>query len=122
MPFLGHEVLEILLSRGQVTKELAGWFSKGVVDEVERAVDALRSMIGGYRSPRAFEEDWKWLRLVVPLQLRLLVEQILWDKRGGWRDLVTGFGPVKGRGGRKPLSGAKAASAKSGTPGRKFHE
>lgn len=55
-----------------------------------------------YKTPRAFEGDWKWLRLSVPLQVRLLVEQVLWDKRGGWRDLVTGFGPVKGRPGRKP--------------------
>lgn len=79
------------------------WFSKGVVDEVRRLVAILRVAIEGYDGPREFEADWKWIRLVVPLQVRLLVEQLLWDKRGGWRDLVTGFGPVKGRtGGRQP--------------------
>ena len=90
-------MLEFLLEQDALTKEASSWFSRGVVDEVRKGVGALRKLIEGYQGPREFEADWKWLRLVVPLQLRLLVEQVLWDKRGGWRDLVTGFGPVKGR-------------------------
>ena len=115
-------MLEVLLDRKQVRRAAASWFSRGVADNVRSTVKMLRQAIEGYRSPRDFEEDWKWIRLVVPLQLRLMVEQILWDKAGGWRDLVTGFGPVKGRRSKKRLSGAKAASARSGTPGRKYHE
>ncbi len=76
---------------------VARWFSKSAADEVRKMVSLLRKALEGYSGPREFEADWKWIRLVVPLQMRLLVEQILWDKRGGWRDLVTGFGPVKGR-------------------------
>ena len=98
--------MEILLEQGQVTKEVAAWFSKGVVDEVRRAVEGLGKLIEGYQSPREFEADWKWVRLVVPLQMRLMVEQILWDKKGGWRDLVTGFRPVKGRP-QRPLTPKK---------------
>ena len=79
---------------------LVGWFSKGAMDEVRNTVNALKKLIEGYRGPKEFEADWKWLRLMVPFQMRLLVEQVLWDKRGGWRDLVTGFGPVKGRSAR----------------------
>ena len=85
------------MDKGVLTKGMSGWFTQGVVDEVRKNVRFLRKMIETYSGPREFEEDWKWVRLVVPLQLRLLVEQILWDKRGGWRDLVTGFRPVKGR-------------------------
>lgn len=59
--------------------------------------DSVRDAVEEYDDPRVFEKDWKYARLVVPLQIRLLIEQILWDKRGGWRDLVTGFNPVKRR-------------------------
>ena len=97
-----------------MTRLLAGWFSRGAVDEVRRLVSLLTDMIEGYRSAREFERDWKWIRLVVPLQVRLLVEQILWDKRGGWRDLVTGFGPVKGRyGTRSKLDSGRPAKGRA---------
>lgn len=56
--------------------------------------DAMRSWIRSYASPRAFQADWKWMRLMVPLQFRLLVEQVLWDLGGDWRKLVTGFRPI----------------------------
>ena len=95
--FLGQEILEELLDHRAVKRMVTKWFSKGVAEEVRRLVEMARNLIEGYQTPREFEADWKWIRLAVPLQLRLMVEQILWDKRGGWRDLVTGFGPVKGR-------------------------
>ena len=100
-------MLEALLDRAVVRKAAARWFSRGVVDAVRETVKQLKKLIEGYDGPKAFEADWKWIRLTVPLQFRLLVEQILWDKRGGWRDLVTGFGPVKGRSnGRRARSGS----------------
>ena len=57
-----------------------------------------------YKTPFAFERDWKWLRLEVDLQTRLFVEQVLWDRGGVWKAMVTGFGPSeldKGLGGRR---------------------
>ena len=100
---LGQMLVEELLKSPLVNRTIVKWFSRGVVHEVRRMVTSLEKVIGGYSGPKEFEADWKWVRLMVPLQLRLLVEQILWDKRGGWRDLVTGFGPVKGRGRRPPI-------------------
>ena len=46
-----------------------------------------------YKTPFAFERDWKWLRLEVDLQTRLFVEQVLWDRGGVWKAMVSGFGP-----------------------------
>lgn len=42
----------------------------------------------------AFREDWKWLRLAMPLQVRLFVEQICYDKGWPWRSVYTGFSPI----------------------------
>ena len=82
--------------------EMAGTFLEGLLikqaAEIGRlAGKAARKFVNFWETPKEFERDWKWVRLIVPLQARLLVEQVLWDKRGGWRDLVTGFGPVRGR-------------------------
>lgn len=71
--------------------------------EIERE---WKSWIDSYESynrdvPRriilaAFTQHWKRLRLRLPLQDRLVIEQILWDKGAEWRELVTGFRPIKG--------------------------
>jgi len=45
----------------------------------------------GYRS---FFYHWKIQRTFVPLQVRLAVEQILYDKGEPWRRLVSGFRPL----------------------------
>lgn len=42
----------------------------------------------------AFTRDWKALRLRLPLQDRLVVEQVLYDKGGWHRKLVSGFRPI----------------------------
>ncbi len=76
---------------------LVQFISKEALRLAKAMARAARKLVNSYRGPRAFEQDWKWLRLAVPLQVRLVVEQVLWDKRGGYRDLVTGFGPVRGR-------------------------
>ena len=104
-------MLEKLFSDPAVLNLLTGGLTRGVMDEVRKVVAIWRKTIESYSGPREFEADWKWLRLMVPLQVRLLVEQILWDKRGGWRDLVTGFGPVKGR---RPPASKDALSARRG--------
>ena len=41
-----------------------------------------------------FSEDWPYIRAFVPLQIRLVCEQIMWDRGGDWRQYVTGFRPV----------------------------
>ena len=58
---------------------------------------SVRSWMRSYRSAYHFQKEWKWIRLAVPLQLRLIVEQVLWDRGGDWRKLVTGFRPISGK-------------------------
>ncbi len=66
-----------------------GWrhLLRGLIGDANRILDNYDSVAG-------FEEDWKWVRIAIPLQVRLIVEQILWDRGGRWRELVTGFKPI----------------------------
>lgn len=41
-----------------------------------------------------FSACWRYLRLGLDLQSRLLIEQILWDWGKPWSNLDTGFRPV----------------------------
>lgn len=41
----------------------------------------------------AFRSDWLELRSLVSLQIRLVVEAVLWEKGKPWSQLVTGFRP-----------------------------
>ena len=61
--------------------------------------------------PAAFADIWKWARLVLPLQIRLAAEQGLWDLGGEYRRLISGFGPIKGRDARGPVSEREALPA-----------
>lgn len=42
-----------------------------------------------------FKADWRCFRLTIPLQMRLLVEQALYDLDYPWRSLCSGFGPLR---------------------------
>lgn len=42
-----------------------------------------------------FWYHWKIIRVWMPLQFRLAVEQVLYDRGYPWRNLVTGFGTIK---------------------------
>lgn len=41
-----------------------------------------------------FKEHWKVLRHWVSLQTRLAIEQVLWERGGFYRQLVSGFRPL----------------------------
>lgn len=41
-----------------------------------------------------FKYDWKVVRQALPLQVRLTVEQVLWNEGPPWRSLCSGFLPV----------------------------
>lgn len=73
-----------------------------LVDYVESINNQIERWIEGYEannSPRlawlGFQYHWKILRVWVPLQLRLAVEQVLYQKGEPWSSLVTGFKPVR---------------------------
>lgn len=42
----------------------------------------------------AWKRDWVRCRLFVPLQIRLAMEQVLYERGGEYRSLITGFGPA----------------------------
>lgn len=69
------------------TMSLALRLSRWVFNECVRWMDT-------YGSFERFKNDWKILRNVVGLQVRLLVEQACWDKGEPWRQLNTGFKSV----------------------------
>lgn len=90
-------LLQALLEKYFVSGTTLGVLGRRAAEEARTVGKAMKAYVDSYSNPQSFEADWIWLRLAVPLQVRLMVEQVLWNKRGGWRDLVTGFGPVKGR-------------------------
>jgi hypothetical protein len=42
----------------------------------------------------AFRRLWKYARQLIDLQTRLLIEQYMYERRGWWRTLVSGFRPL----------------------------
>ena len=75
---------------------ISGGLISVAADSGRAVANQVRAALSKYSSSKAFQRDWKWARLSVPLQIRLLVEQVLWEKGGDWKKLVTGFGPIKG--------------------------
>lgn len=41
------------------------------------------------------KQNWTFTRTVISLQLRLIIEQVFYDLGQPWRQLVTGFSPMK---------------------------
>ena len=78
------KVLEQLLKTGVAGKATASF---------EALAGSLATAIHGYGS-RRFRQFWVRARLLVGLQTRLFVEQVLWELGGPFRLLVTGFNPV----------------------------
>lgn len=68
-------------------------------------VKLANAFIDAYGSFDEFRRDWKWMRLLVPLQGRLLAEQILWDRGLPWRSLITGFRAIEGDAGETGVMG-----------------
>ncbi len=65
-----------------------------------------------------FRSRWAYVRQLLPLQGRLLIEQILWAMGPPWRTLITGFDPVElgDVGILRPLGGFGGAGEDLGTP------
>ncbi|MBV6343699.1 hypothetical protein [Candidatus Magnetobacterium casense] len=87
-----------LLTIPGVSKE---WSTATLVTLAESINEDIRNWVNGYEEkndPRVailgFAYHWKLLRTFVPLQLRLAVEQVLYEKGGSWQRLITGFRPL----------------------------
>ncbi len=72
-----------------LTKMKQGHFD-GVIRDTRPIANIMRDM--GFS---AFRSRWAYVRQLIPLQSRLLVEQILWSMGPPWRTLLTGFNPVE---------------------------
>lgn len=44
---------------------------------------------------QVFRVDWRIFRHTIPLQMRLIIEQALFDLGNPWRSLCSGFSPLK---------------------------
>lgn len=66
-----------------------------IANEWKRFVDSYEDRNGPRIGKAAFKADWRWIRLRVGLQDRLLIEQVLYDKGGFYRTLVSGFRPLE---------------------------
>lgn len=72
---------------------------------------------GGEVGKALFRRDWTFFRTWVPLQIRLAIEQILWNSFGEYRDLVSGFDPIgKKRGTSGTSAGSRAPTWNLGGP------
>lgn len=76
----------------QASKSLSMSDAAKILRELEASA---RKWVDGYEKEFAeFRAMWRKVRNAVPLQTRLMVEQILWEKGGTWRGLVSGFKPI----------------------------
>lgn len=78
----------------QASKSLSMSDAADILRELEASA---RKWVDGYDKAGGFAEFrsmWRKVRNAVPLQTRLMVEQILWEKGGTWRGLVSGFKPI----------------------------
>lgn len=66
---------------------------------------AAARLLDAYKSFDHFKSDWRWQRLLIPLQVRLFVEQVLWDRGLPWRSLITGFRAIEGAAGETGVVG-----------------
>ena len=82
----------------------------------EIPVKLANDVLDAYSSFDAFRDDWKWQRLLTPLQARLLMEQILWDRGLPWRSLITGFRAIEGDAGETGVIGPPLPPTTKQTP------
>lgn len=72
--------ISTLISEGRT---LASWLRGASHD--------IRDWILSYHHATAFFEDWQWLRMMIDLQTRLFIEQVLTNMGEPWSKAVTGF-------------------------------
>lgn len=61
---------------------------------MKELMNSAEEWIDSYDSVNEFTAHWTTLRNGIPLQARLMVEQVLWKKGGVYRSLVSGFRPL----------------------------
>lgn len=74
------------LSHARSTKSLVDR-TEDIYRQVERLVNELYAM-------GDFGARWKRIRSIMPLQLRLVAEQIFYDRGDAWKVYIGGFGPL----------------------------
>lgn len=89
-PWKLQQKMDKIVAKGSRTNP-AG---RSLTRELVGLIKTLDGVICDYPSFRVFAAQWRYLRLVVPLQVRLLIEQLLYEKGEPWRSLVRGFKPI----------------------------
>lgn len=71
-----------------------------IVNATNKCVACIKSWLDawdrryGPSAVDAFGLEWRYFRTCVSLQVRLLIEQVLYERGGGWRRFVSGFKPI----------------------------
>lgn len=73
-------------------------FEKGAIDRSLKMANVIRAWLKSYVQDgevgfQRFKMRWKYGRCTINLQIRLLVEQVLFELGPPWRSLVSGFSP-----------------------------
>ena len=98
------------------------WADVGGVDPLLSFIAEAKRLIERYSAFEDFREHWKWRRLLIPLQLRLVVEQMLWDMGLPWRSLITGFRAIEGDAGQTGVYGPPSQPTGKQTPSKPHAE
>ncbi len=70
---------------------------QGKLDENIRILEEEMTKVIKLSSAYEFGVRWMWMRNWLPLQLRLLMEQVFWRMGKPYTYLITGFGPIEVR-------------------------
>ena len=97
-PSLWWGRMERRANRGNAprTPDLWSKRAKPNMEDVVKWIEAFKSReVYPGAGFKAFKAEWKYTRLYMGLQSRLLVEQVLYEYGKPWSTLCTGFGPVR---------------------------
>lgn len=68
---------------------------EGKLDQNIEILEVEMMKVVKMTTPLLFATRWMWMRNWLPLQMRLLMEQVFWRMGDPYTKLITGFGPIK---------------------------
>lgn len=92
----GLQVVRKLMTKTNRLTQKLDWMQQ-MAAQWKTWIEGYERLNGARIGFAAFRADWKYVRLWIDLQERLLVEQVLYDKGGYYRELVSGFRPIGGK-------------------------
>jgi len=91
------EFSDFLLAWDRVSNLEETWTWEEALERYAALADiAVEKLLEPYvdDGPVAYAVRWRTVRNMVPLQVRMLLEQAMWELGDEWRKLISGFGPL----------------------------